>query len=266
LVLGKPLFVQRRPSLSPSRSLPPKSIGVRTGRRTTRLKNETVKNIATGLSPQEAARRARLSLGGLEQTKELSRDARGTQWLEDLLQDTRYALRILRKSPGFTTVALLTLTLSIGANSALFTLNLETDGLLCRGDVWSVTGNFYSEFGAVPELGRLIDANDVNLDATKPAQVAVIGVRLALGAPRSAVQWMVLRETLVLALVGVAIGVPCAMAAARLIASMLFGLSAHDPATLTIAVATLLAVACLAGFLPARRAMRVDPIVALRHE
>jgi hypothetical protein len=54
-------------------------------------------------------------------------------------------------------------------------LNVETDGLLSRGDVWAVTGNFYSEFGAVPELGRLLDANDVNLDGAKPAQVAVIG-------------------------------------------------------------------------------------------
>jgi len=97
-------------------------------------------------------------------------------------------------------------------------------------------------------------------------RIPEIGVRLALGAPRSAVQWMVLRETLLLALVGVAIGVPCALAAARFIAGMLFGLSARDPVTLAIAVATLLAAAALAGFLPSRRAMRVDPIIALRHE
>jgi ABC-type antimicrobial peptide transport system permease subunit len=97
-------------------------------------------------------------------------------------------------------------------------------------------------------------------------RIPEIGVRLALGAPRSAVQWMVLRETLLLALVGVAIGVPGAVAAARFIASMLFGLSAHDPVTMAIAVATLLAAAALAGFVPSRRAMRVDPIIALRHE
>jgi ABC-type antimicrobial peptide transport system permease subunit len=97
-------------------------------------------------------------------------------------------------------------------------------------------------------------------------RIPEIAIRFALGAPRSTVQWMVLRETLVLALIGVAIGVPCAVMASRFIASMLFGLSAHDPVTLAVAVTVLLAAAALAGFLPSRKAMRVDPIVALRHE
>jgi len=92
-----------------------------------------------------------------------------------------------------------------------------------------------------------------------------IGIRMALGASRESVLWMVLRETLFLALAGVAIGVPAALAAARLVASRLVGLSAHDPATLAAATAVLLAVAVFAGAIPGSRATRVDPTQALRY-
>jgi putative ABC transport system permease protein len=93
-----------------------------------------------------------------------------------------------------------------------------------------------------------------------------IGIRMALGASSSAIQWAVLRETLVLTLAGLAVGVPCALAASRLLEHMLFGVSAHDPATLAAVAFALAAVAALAGYIPARRAMRVDPLVALRYE
>jgi putative ABC transport system permease protein len=93
-----------------------------------------------------------------------------------------------------------------------------------------------------------------------------IGVRVALGASSGAILRMVLRETLLLAFAGLALGVPSALAASRLVGHMLFGVSANDPATLAVVAVTLAAVAALAGYVPARRAMRVDPMVALRYE
>jgi predicted permease len=93
-----------------------------------------------------------------------------------------------------------------------------------------------------------------------------IGVRMAMGARRSRVLWIVLREILILALSGVAIGITVALATDSLVSSMLFGIEAADPLTLVAAVVLLLAVATMAGYLPARRASRVDPVVALRYE
>jgi putative ABC transport system permease protein len=93
-----------------------------------------------------------------------------------------------------------------------------------------------------------------------------IGIRVALGASRRAILKMILRETLTLTFGGLAVGVPCALAASRLVGHMLFGVSPNDPATLAAVALILTAVASLAGYVPARRATRVDPIVALRHE
>jgi predicted permease len=93
-----------------------------------------------------------------------------------------------------------------------------------------------------------------------------IGIRVALGAQRESVLWIVLRETLVLALIGIAIGIPSALAATRLIATMLFGLSPSDLPTITGVSLLLLLVALFAGYLPARRASSIDPMDALRTE
>ncbi len=78
--------------------------------------------LAEGLSEDEARRRARLEFGGLDQIKEICRDARGTRWLEEIAQDVRYGWRGLQRNPGFTIVAVLTLALGVGANAAVFSV------------------------------------------------------------------------------------------------------------------------------------------------
>jgi predicted permease len=93
-----------------------------------------------------------------------------------------------------------------------------------------------------------------------------IGIRLALGAQRSDVLWLVMREALALVSIGVVIGLAASLAATRTAANLLFELEPNDPLTITLATVVLLAVAALSGYLPARRAAQVDPMVALRHE
>jgi predicted permease len=93
-----------------------------------------------------------------------------------------------------------------------------------------------------------------------------IGIRMALGADRWTVTWNVLREVCLLAAAGLAVAVPIAMTASRLIQSFLFDTKPNDPGTMAVAAALLLAAVLAAGYGPARRASRVDPIAALRHD
>jgi predicted permease len=97
-------------------------------------------------------------------------------------------------------------------------------------------------------------------------QIGEIGIRMALGAQRGAVVWMVLRRVLLLAAVGLAISVPAALSVFRLIQSFLFETQPNDPGTLALAGVVLVSAAILAGYAPARRASRIDPLAALRHE
>src|SRR6185503_7569605 len=93
-----------------------------------------------------------------------------------------------------------------------------------------------------------------------------IGIRMALGAQTGNVLWLVLRETLLLVLLGIVVGLPVAFAVSRLFAGLLFGLTPNDPLTIALATLVMIAIAALAGYLPARGATKVDPLRALRHE
>ena len=97
-------------------------------------------------------------------------------------------------------------------------------------------------------------------------RVNEIGLRVALGASPADVLRMVLRQSLVLTGIGIVVGLAGAAAVTQLLTSMLFGVKATDPMTYALVVALLIAVALLATYVPARRAMRVDPMAALRYE
>jgi len=120
-------------------------------------------------------------------------------------------------------------------------------------------------FGALALLLASIGLYGV-MSYTVAQRTNEIGIRLALGATRAGVLGMILRESILLVTLGIVIGVPASLAATRLISAMLFGVSASDPSTVTAAAALMIAVTLLAGYLPARRASSVDPMLALRYE
>jgi predicted permease len=93
-----------------------------------------------------------------------------------------------------------------------------------------------------------------------------IGIRMALGAQRRRILWMVLREVLVVAAVGLAIGMGTALGTSKFVAAFLYGMTPNDPLALTLAVMILLSAALLAAYVPARKASRIDPMTAVRHE
>jgi putative ABC transport system permease protein len=97
-------------------------------------------------------------------------------------------------------------------------------------------------------------------------RTAEIGVRMALGAERGRILRMILSETLSIVIAGIVLGLPVAWVAARLLNHQLYGLSAHDPLTVVSCTAAILIITLVAGYLPARRASRVEPMVALRCE
>jgi predicted permease len=97
-------------------------------------------------------------------------------------------------------------------------------------------------------------------------RVREIGIRMALGAQRGSVLWLVMRRAAAFLIIGASIGIPAALLATRLVKTFLYGISAEDPMAIILATLVLVAVTALASFLPARRATKVDPMIALRYE
>ena len=145
---------------------------------------KTRANLHAGMTPTDAARRARVALGGTEATKESSRDLRPLRWLESTMQDLRYALRSLRRAPGFTLVAVVTLALGIGANTAIFSM---VNGVILRPLAFSHPEQLMwltTRFPALPEFWvsvpeyyefRRLNQSFAEVGAYIPGEVSLTG-------------------------------------------------------------------------------------------
>jgi ABC-type antimicrobial peptide transport system permease subunit len=148
------------------------------------------------------------------------------------------------------------------AVNEVITLGQQVDRSLARERLIAVVSG---AFGALALLLVCVGLYGV-LSQGVAQRAAEIGVRVALGSTRFGVQWLVVRESLVLVLTGLLLGIPAALASGRAMSGLLFGVSTVDPQTLTAAAALVVFVTVSASYIPAWRASRVDPVVALRSE
>ena len=195
--------------------------------------------------------------------------------MDSIIKDIRYGLRSLLKRPGFTAIALVALALGIGA------VRNEVKALDPDQPIAAVkTMNDWVESSvAAPRyrttLLALFAALAMVLAATGiygvmsysvAQRTHEIGVRMALGAGQLDVLKMVVRQGMLLAVIGVILGLAGAFALTRVMSSLLFEVTEKDPITFGAVAVLLIAVAFIACFVPARRATKVDPLVALRYE
>ena len=198
-----------------------------------------------------------------------------------LLRDVRYSLRTLRNSPGFTAVAVLTLAVGVGANTVVFSVarTVLVRPLGFDGEdrlAWVRLVN--TRTGVADDQLSWREMEDIRSAAQGLESIATFGigdVTWARGDRREDVPALWATADLAgalrirpgrLALLGLAIGLTVSFGTNRLLSSQLFGLSPHDPVLLATISVVLLSAALLASVLPARRAARVDPMEALRHQ
>jgi predicted permease len=148
------------------------------------------------------------------------------------------------------------------AIAAVRTLRQQVDDSIFQQRMLAAIGGFFGTLALVLAAVGLYGV--VSYSAAR--RTAEIGIRIALGAARRQVVWMILRDALLLVAVGLALGLPAALAAARTVASVLFGIEPSDPFTFAATAATLAAVGAAAAALPASRAATVEPSRVLRHE
>lgn len=180
----------------------------------------------------------------------------------------RYANIILLRTtgdPANTIADLRSAVAAIDPNLPLLkitTIREQVSNLIANDELISTLTTIFSLLALLLAAIGLYGVMSYNVAQRTPE----IGVRLALGARMGTVLWMVLKESLILLAIGVGLGLPLTVTAGKEIQSQLFGLSAVDPATYAIAIGVVAGMTLLAAWLPARRASRVDPLVALRYE
>lgn len=286
------------------------------------LERQIEQGIAAGMNGDEARYAAIQAIKDIEQRKEECRDMRKLSVIDNAVQDVRYAVRGLRRSPGFALLAVLIVALGIGANTAVFsvvngvllkplayrdpdrivTLTTEWNsgtrlGLVTLPDfrdwqnqntafsamacyrssdeptsagnsaeyahVARVSDEFFKTLAVEPVVGRFFSAEE---QRSGDSGTAEIGLRVAMGATPRQVLRLILRQGMGLASSGMALGLLGSLAGTRLMGSMLFDVRPNDPLTY-LAVALLLGVVLLAAnYVPAQRAARLDPLIALRQE
>jgi hypothetical protein len=201
--------------------------------------------------------------------------------METLWCDVRYSVRTLLKRPRFTATVVLTLALGIGANATIFTwikaLLLTPLPGVAQPDqlveIWGATQNNSALSNSYVDYLDLRDRNEALSGVVAHQILALIsqrlrelGIRIAIGAQRRDLLVLILGQGLALSVIGIISGVLMALMATRLLAHSLYGVSATDPVTFMVVALLLLVVALVAGYVPARRATKIDPIVALRLE
>ena len=154
---------------------------------------------------------------------------------------------------------------SVDANLPVAEVRTERDQIERSLGTERMFATLVTAFGAIALILAAIGLYGV-MAFSVARRTSEIGIRVALGAQRGNVQWLVLRQSLFLTLSGVIVGIPCALALTGLVKKLLFGIKPNDPASIAGAVGIMLAVAACAAWIPARRASRVDPMVVLRHE